>query len=117
VIDPCSRIVNPIGRVLRETDGRDKVMTHTIELDCEVIHYDYNNKLLAELRRRYGDRIDLEFHQPEGVFLLGATGDVTVNEIIDELGLERAEDYLRRSRDVRDRAAEGDFPPPGPRAW
>jgi len=115
VIDPCSRMISPVGRILRETDGRDKVLTHTLELDCEVIHYDYNKKLLPALRSKYGDRIDLDFCQPEGVFLLSATGEITTDQIIGELNLERAEAYLRRSRARIGEASQGDFPPPGPK--
>ncbi len=117
VIDPCSRIINPIGRILKETDGRDKVMTNTIELDCEVIHYDYNKKLMPELREKYGDMIDIDFNQPEGVFLLSATGGISIDQIIDQMKLERCEDYFRRSRENIAEAAKGNFPPPGPTAW
>ena len=50
VIDPGSVIVNPIGRVIKKIDCINSIMTQTIELDYKVLHHDYNNLKIDELR-------------------------------------------------------------------
>ena len=119
VIDPCSQIINPLGRMLNWTDGRrDRVLTQTIELDCRVLHYDYNVTKLKQLRDKWGQHIDIELDQPAGVFLLTARGGHSVDEIIDDVGLERVEDYFDRCRKAIHQVRQtGQSPAPGPAAW
>ena len=98
VLGPGSRIVNPVGRVLKQIDCINNLITHTLELDCAVLHYDHNWKLCERLRAKYSPMIDVDSTEAEGVFLLSATGDITVDEIIADIGLERVDEYFARAR-------------------
>ena len=112
VIDPSSRIINPVGRILREITGYTRQITTTLELDCGVFHLDYNGAKLAELRRKWGRELEIDFVEAEGVMLLSAVGDTPLAKIVADLDLEPLADYFDRARKCRDRAANGG-PQPG----
>ncbi len=117
VIDPGSVIVNPVGRVLKKNDCINSIMTQTLELDYKVLHYDYNNLKLDELRKQYGNVIDIDSAEAEGVFLLSSTGDITTDQIIKEMGIEEIGCYFKRASDIIRKANNGEFPNKGPAAW
>ncbi len=101
-IDPESVIVNPVGRVLAQTDFRTRKATVTLNLDCEVLHYDYTNLRLEEAIQRHGAALEFDWAEPEGVFLLSSTGPRNVREILEEFGWEGAEAYFARARRLRE---------------
>lgn len=117
VIDPGSVIVNPIGRVIKKIDCINNIMTQTIELDYKVLHYDYNNFKIDELREKYGSVIDIDSAEAEGVFLLSSKGDTTIDKIIDDIELEEVNSYFNRAIEIRNNAFKGKFPNKGPAAW
>ena len=117
IVDPGSRIISPVGRIIKEIDGINSIMTHTFQLDYQVFHYDYNNLLLEILHQRYGNLIEIDSREPEGVFLLTARGDVSIKQIAQDCGLEEIESYFKRARAVQQNTLKGQFPSPGPKAW
>ena len=100
IIDPGSVIVNPLGRQAQHIDLFAKHITHTIEMDYDVFHFDLNHAKWPALREKYGKCIALEPAEHEAVFLLSATGDVPLKQIVDDIGLEPIEPYLARARKV-----------------
>ncbi|MCX6991662.1 MAG: carbon-nitrogen hydrolase family protein [Kiritimatiellaeota bacterium] len=117
VVDYPSCIVNPVGRVLKIMDNIDDHLTHTLELDCGVFHYDYNNRQIKRLCCEFGKDIDMEPAGAEGVFLLSATGSVPLATVVQAIGLEPAESLFARSRAECRNALAGRFPEVGPPAW
>jgi apolipoprotein N-acyltransferase len=116
-LDPECVIVNPVGRVLARTDFHTRTATATLNLDCEVLHYDYTNLRLAEAIQRHGADLDFDWAEPEGVFLLSSKGPRPVREILEEFGWERVEAYFARARQLRLDALGGQAIPRGKPAW
>ncbi len=92
-----SRILNPLGRLQNELHGIGKQMCNTINIDSKVYHWDYNNKLLGDLRRKHGQDIAIEFSDAEGVFLLSSTGSTPLEHIENDVGLESWNAYYGRA--------------------
>lgn len=117
VIDVQSVIVNPLGRTLLATDAWTRLATITLNLDCEVVHYDYANITLAEVCARHGKDFDFEWSEPEGVFLVTSKGDQSARSLVESAGWERVEDYFKRARLLRERALSGVKIEKGSAAW
>ena len=116
-IDPKSVIVNPLGRVIDQTDSYTRLTTRTLDLDFEVVHYDYTNVTLDEVRARLGGALDFEWAEPEGVMLVTARGERSASSIVTEAGWEPVEAYFARSRTARERAVKGEAIEKGPAPW
>ncbi|MFH1744366.1 MAG: carbon-nitrogen hydrolase family protein [bacterium] len=98
-----SAIVNPMGRVLVESSDYQLAITETINLDCAVLHLDYNHAKVGEIRKKYGQAVDMEVTSPEGRFLLTSNHpDRSVDDIIQEFELELLDDYFDRARKERE---------------
>lgn len=106
VFDPSSRIINPVGRILREITGYVRQMTSTLELDCGVFHLDYNRPKLPQLWEKWGSELEIDFAEAEGVMLLSATGQTPLETIVKDIDLEPLADYFARSRDRKAEAQE-----------
>jgi len=97
-----SAIVSPLGRILVESSDYERTITRTINLDCAVLHLDYNHRKFGEIRKNYGPEVEIEVASPEAIFLMTSNHpDRSVDEIIDEFELERLDDYFDRARRVR----------------
>jgi predicted amidohydrolase len=116
-IDPRSVIVNPVGRVVAQTDAWARTLTHTINLDYEVVHFDYSNKRLDEARRRFGKAVEFEWAEPEGVMLLTSHGSTSVRDLVGELGWQKVEDYFAESRHKRGLVLAGEKIASRPAPW
>ncbi|HNS48758.1 MAG TPA: carbon-nitrogen hydrolase family protein [bacterium] len=117
VLDPAGLVVNPVGRVLARTDVWSQTATVTVNLDRAVVHLDYSNRNLAEMRRRYGKDFDFEWAEAEGVMLVTGRGKQTVAELMEAAGWEPVDDYFDRARRVRQEALAGRPVKTGPSPW
>jgi predicted amidohydrolase len=76
--------------------------------DREVYHLDYNQEKFPALREKYGPDLEIEVHQPEGLFLLASRrAGLTVEQLAREFSLEPLRDYLARSARQRDQHLRG----------
>ena len=114
-----SVIINPLGRVLaRSNVPNSRIMTRRINLDYQVLHLDYNQLKLNDLRRKYGAVIDVELTEGEGRLLLSCNDEqLTADDICRDLDLELVEDFLARSRAACKQSLSSGPPLPGPPAW
>lgn len=97
-VDPGSVIVNPLGRVLARAGARNRSLTTTINLDARVFHLDGHEHRIQEAREHYGADLEIEYAEPEGVFLMSSTGDRTIRELSEKLRFESANSYFARVR-------------------
>lgn len=73
-----------------------------IAINRELYHLDENQKQIAPIREKYAPEVDVEIFDPEGFFLLASQrGDLPVENIAAEFGLETLRDYLARSIKLR----------------
>jgi len=109
---PRGVIVNPLGRILAVSDVHETVIQFRINLDCRVLHIDYNNAqtALPALKARYRDKVHIEVAGDEALYLLSSLHEnKTADEMISEFDIETLDGYLARSRTARNRALNAGF--------
>ena len=95
-------IVDPLGRVLAESSQYGRTIFARINLDCQVIHIDYNHRRIPDLKKTYGPLVKVETFSPEAVYLLTSLHpDKTIKDMIREFEIETLDDYLDRARAVQ----------------
>jgi beta-ureidopropionase len=118
-----SRIIDPCGVVLAETDDLVNVIYRDINLDYAVCHYDFNYSIPDEIMEAYPGRVEIRPHRDDAHFLVEPLDNgLTVEQLQHEFGFESTFQYHQRHRDafVRmhlgkapsvQRAGHGDRPP------
>ncbi len=99
------RVVDPAGAILRCENYYRPTFTVKINTNCRVLHLDENRGKFADVIRKYGTRVDIRNPGSVGtVTLLSNDPDLPVESVIREFGLELFDDYMARSRRVREAA-------------
>ncbi|NLC67612.1 MAG: carbon-nitrogen hydrolase family protein [Clostridiaceae bacterium] len=94
---PCT-IISPVGEILASSTNYFDFATHTINLDCRVIHLDYNREKLQLIKNKYGSRFKVS--DPgylAAVLISSETDEFTIDDIVDEFKLELLDNYMERS--------------------
>jgi beta-ureidopropionase len=106
-------IVNPLGEVLEKT-GWMPWTAHTIDLDFRVCHFDWNLKTVKEIKKKYGDAVNVHVLNEEGVFLVESNrDDLPLAKVLKEFPLETTRDYHRRHLEAYGEARAGRLDPSG----
>ena len=95
---PPSAVINPLGEILAESTNYFDFVTARVNLDCCVVHLDYNGEKLAAARRKYGPGVTV--HDPGNVGAVLVTSEldgVTARQIVKEFGIELWDDYYERA--------------------
>ena len=93
-----SAILSPAGEILATTTNYFSCVTATVNLDCALIHLDYNWEKLRALQRKY--RRDVTINDPGqlGCVLVSSEHDaLSVMDMIREFEIETRDEYLKRS--------------------
>jgi len=91
-------IINPVGEKIAWSTNYFNHVTSTVNLDCKVIHLDYNWTKLQAAKDKYGKGIRIFDPGYLGSVLLSSEmNDITVDDIIDELQIETWNEYYDRS--------------------
>jgi predicted amidohydrolase len=107
--NPCS-IISPVGEIVAESTNYYPYVTKTVNLDCAVLHLDYNMPRLDKIKRKYGEKVLV--HDPGrlgSVLISSETDEFSVDDVIGEFDLELLDDYFARSR--ADRCKSGHLEP------
>ena len=106
--DNWSLILDRLGRKVAETGRRFEsvangfippIASAVLNLDSRVFHYDGNQAVVKDIRRRYGAGVHFDYAQSEAVFCMSSEIVArTVNDIMREFEMEPREEYLARSR-------------------
>lgn len=104
-----SGIVSPVGESVASTTNYRHEVVVTVNLDCAVIHIDYNHRKFRAIKERYGRAVRIHDPGRIGSVLLSAeSAELTVDEVIKEFELELLPDYFARVRAHRNgRLADG----------
>ena len=98
-----SALVNPLGRVLRESQLAWPFVTCDIDLDSRILHLDFNRPIMDKVKQKYGHAVDMDVASPEAVFLMTCRHPrKSVDDIIREFKLETYDRYLTRAVRVRE---------------
>lgn len=96
------QIVDQTGHILK-TSHQDVVISQTLNLNRRLLHMDFNWDKLDAMLEKYGSDLSFDFTAPEARFALGCKREgLSVEEIIDQFGLERLEDYWARVLRMRE---------------
>jgi predicted amidohydrolase len=97
-----SLIVDPLGRTLAESSAYGRVIFAKINLDSQIVHIDYNQQRVAEMKEKYQERVRIEVASPEAVYFISSLHpEKSVQEMIREFGVETLDEYLDRARKER----------------
>ncbi|MBB6635777.1 carbon-nitrogen hydrolase family protein [Cohnella thailandensis] len=98
---PCT-ILTPLGTVAASSTNYYSYVTATVNLDCAVLHIDGNEAHWPAIKWKYGREVTIWEPGYLGCVLLTSESETFgVDEIIDEFGLERVDDYFDRTRNSR----------------
>ncbi len=95
-----SRIIDPCGAVLAQTDSWRNVIWRDINLDYAVCHYDWNHSIPDLIQARYPGRVEIRSYPDEAHFVVEPMDDtLTIAQLQREFGFEPTAQYHQRHRD------------------
>ena len=108
-----SRIVDPCGVILAETDRLVNVVCHDMNLDFVVSHYDFNQSIPDKIVKAYHGRVEIRSHLDEAHFLAEPIDDgVKTERLREEFGFESTFQYHQRHREAYQLIHRGKAPLP-----
>ena len=117
-----SRIIDPLGVVLAETDSHVNIAYLDVNLDFIVSHYDFNYSIPDRILRAYPGRVEIRSHLDDAHFLVEPMDDTLRTEQLQRMfGFESSFRYHQRHREafklirrgrtpIPQKAAHGDRP-------
>lgn len=97
-----SEIRNPTGAVIASSTNYFDYAVARINLDCELVHLDYNWEKLTALKEKYGPSVTIsDPGELASVLITSEDSRVSVDQMIREFGIERLDEYLSRAREFR----------------
>ena len=103
IASPQGMLVDPLGRVRRQAQPNyQQAFSATVNLDCLMVHLDYNHEKLLQIKRDYGREVEIDIVQPEARVLLTChREDTNAAELARRYELLLWDDYFRRARHER----------------
>jgi hypothetical protein len=93
-----SEIYNPLGQVLASSTNYFDSTVARVNLDCALVHLDYNWQRLRKLKAKYGPKVKIIDPGCLGAVLISSEHETKgVDEMIDEFDIELLDDYFARS--------------------
>jgi predicted amidohydrolase len=93
-----SAILSPVGNVLASTTNYFDFVTTTVNLDCQVVHLDFNWEKLKAMKAQYGPKVSIYDPGYLGAVLIASESDeMTIDDLIETYEIERLDDYWARS--------------------
>jgi hypothetical protein len=97
-----SEIRNPMGQVVASSTNYFDFAVARINLDCELVHLDYNWEKLTALKEKYGTGVTVsDPGELASVLVTSEESKITADGMIKEFGIEPLDDYLNRAREFR----------------
>jgi hypothetical protein len=95
-------VLTPVGACAAASTNYHNYATARVNLDCAVVHLDYNWDRLKAMRAKYGPRARVADPGYLGSVLVSSETDAfTVDDLIREFGLERLDDYFARATAIQ----------------
>ncbi len=109
-----TRVIDPVGEILKETTDSSPVIVRNINLDYVVCHLDWNYSVEDRIKAKYGDRVDVRTWDPgSGHFIVEPKDpSVTCARLQEEFGFESTFEYHNRCRAAYKRIRDGKPPVP-----
>lgn len=93
-----SEIRNPLGEIVAANTNYFDFAVARINLDCELVHLDYNWERLRKLKAKYGPKVKISDPGCLGSVLISSEHEtISVDDMIEEFDIELLDDYFARS--------------------
>jgi predicted amidohydrolase len=93
-----SQIYNPLGQVIASTTNYFDFAVATVNLDCRLVHLDYNWDRLKAMKDKYGPQVKITDPGHLGAVLVSSQSeDISADEMIKEFKIELLDDYMKRA--------------------
>jgi hypothetical protein len=97
-----SEIRNPMGDVIASNTNYFDYAVARINLDCKLVHLDYNWGRLTEMKKKYGTAVKIsDPGKLASVLISSENPAVTSADMVKEFNIEMLDDYLNRARAFR----------------
>jgi len=107
-----SRIIDPLGRILAETDRHVNVIYRDINSDFVVAHYDFNYSIPSRIMNTYPRRVEVRSHIDDAHFLVEPIDEgLSIEQLQREFGFESTFQYHERHRRAYEMILKGKKPP------
>jgi hypothetical protein len=108
-----SRIIDPCGSILAETDAQVNIIWRDINLDYAVCHNDFNYSIPDRILAAYPGRVEIRPHWDEGHFLLEPLDNgLTVAGLQSEFGFITVQEYASLHQNAYHALRSGEIPTP-----
>ena len=98
IAGPPSAVLSPLGNILAFTTNYFDFVTATVNLDCQVVHLDFNWEKLRAMKAKYGPKVSIYDPGYLGAVLIASESDgMTCEDLVEEFAIERLDDYMARS--------------------
>lgn len=93
-----SQILNPLGQVVASNTNYFDCTVAKVNLDCALVHLDYNWGRLRAMKERYGPQVTITDPGLLGSVLITSEHEtISIDRMIEEFELERLDDYMTRA--------------------
>lgn len=93
-----SGMISPVGEQLAVSTNYFDFVTARVNLDCCVVHLDYNWGRLRAMREKYGPEVRVFDPGYLGSVLISSESEArSVDDLVAEFGIERLDDYMARA--------------------
>jgi len=93
-----SEIYNPLGQVVTSNTNYFDFAVASVNLDCALVHLDYNWERLRKLKAKYGPKVKIIDPGCLGAVLVSSEHETKgVDDMIKEFKIELLDDYFARS--------------------
>lgn len=105
-------VFDPLGEIVAQTT-REGVVTHEIDLDYRIVHWQKALRNGAALREKYGDRVGFRYSEREdyGIFWSNDPG-LPIGKMLEETGIITDEAHREMARSARKKILDGSKPQP-----
>lgn len=108
-----SKIIDPLGNILDETDALKNIVMRDINLDYVVSHYDFNYSIPDKLMTLYPNCVEVRSKRDDALFLIEPVDpNISTEQLKKEFGFESAWEYYQRHRAAYVYIHQGKSPPP-----
>jgi len=107
-----SRIIDPLGRIMDETDAIKNVICREINTDFVVAHYDFNYSIPDRIMMSHPGRVEIRSHWDDAHFLVEPIDNsLSTERLMKEFGFESTFQYHERHRTAYKWILQGKQPP------
>jgi predicted amidohydrolase len=93
-----SQIYNPLGQVITSTTNYFDFAVADVNLDCRLVHLDYNWDRLKAMKDKYGPQVKITDPGHLGAVLVTSQNeDITAEQMTKEFKIELLDDYMQRA--------------------